>query len=149
MRYFFTADTHFGHDAIIKYCDRPFKHSNEMDRVLVDNWNAVVGKKDIVYHLGDFAFGSSDYAAKMLNKLNGSIHLIEVNHDDKALSSIKSKFASYKQLSDIKIHGQKITLCHYPMLSWRSSFHGAWHLFGHVHGKLENPAPFSIDVGVD
>jgi calcineurin-like phosphoesterase family protein len=56
----------------------------------------------------------------------------------------------YQGLKDIRIGNQKITLCHYPMRSWNCSFHGAWHLFGHVHGRMENVnTGLSFDVGVD
>lgn len=50
---YFTADIHFGHARIIDYCDRPFNNADEMDRVLIKNWNSVVGSKDVVYILGD------------------------------------------------------------------------------------------------
>ena len=28
---FFTADTHFGHNNVIRFCDRPFSSAAEMD----------------------------------------------------------------------------------------------------------------------
>ena len=83
-------------------------------------------------------------------RLNGKIHLILGNHD-KMSQELYSSFTEVNGgLKDIKIDGQKITLCHYPMRSWNSSFHGAWHLFGHVHGRMENVnTGLSFDVGVD
>ena len=51
---FFTADTHFGDDAIRRYENRPFTDIEEMDRELIARWNAVVGPADTVWHLGDF-----------------------------------------------------------------------------------------------
>lgn len=53
MKIFVTADTHFLHGNIIAYCGRPFT-SETMTDELVDRWNAVVGKDDLVIH---FRFG--------------------------------------------------------------------------------------------
>ena len=59
MNTFFTSDQHYGHAMILEYCNRPFADVQTMNETLVDNHNAVVGKKDTVYHLGDFAFRGS------------------------------------------------------------------------------------------
>ena len=42
-RVFFTSDTHFNHTNIIRYCDRPFKSTDEMNEKLIDNWDSAVG----------------------------------------------------------------------------------------------------------
>jgi calcineurin-like phosphoesterase family protein len=73
------SDTHFGHDNIIKYCDRPFANATEMDEALIENWNSVVKDGDIVYHLGDVYFSEGH---KALPKLKGRKRLILGNHDD-------------------------------------------------------------------
>jgi len=49
------SDCHFGHDNIRKYTNRPFNSVEEMNQVLVNNWNMVVNEDDVVYHLGDFS----------------------------------------------------------------------------------------------
>ncbi len=48
---YFTADMHFGHRAIITMQNRPFESVEEMDKVLLQNYNAVVQKDDTVYIL--------------------------------------------------------------------------------------------------
>jgi calcineurin-like phosphoesterase family protein len=40
------------------------------------------------------------------------------------------------------------------MRSWNKAFHGSWHLYGHVHGRLQRederkPTMLVKDVGVD
>lgn len=124
----------------------------EHDEALVQNWNTVVTRDDIVYHLGDLGLCHSTYLGKILNRLNGSIHIILGNHDKTALQISKTanvkRFASISDSKYIRVENQHIFLLHYAMRTWRSSYHGSWHLFGHSHGRM---APFgkSFDVGVD
>jgi calcineurin-like phosphoesterase family protein len=128
-----------------------------MDETLIAYWNAKVQPNDIVWHLGDFSFRghSPEY---YLNRLNGQIYLVLGNHDD--LNRIHGmhtadtvggkKFQAIETLKELKVEGQKITLCHYSMRVWNTSHHGAWHLYGHSHGTIEkSPWGKSIDVGVD
>ena len=60
MKIFVTADTHFNHENIIKYCNRPFKDVNEMNEVIINNWNSVVSKDDIIYHIVYYWFRTKD-----------------------------------------------------------------------------------------
>ena len=80
---FFTSDTHFNHEAILRFCDRPFTSIQEHDKVLIDNWNSVVGPEDTVFHLGDFCFGGFPKWKEIREQLNGHIILIVGNHDDR------------------------------------------------------------------
>lgn len=144
-QYWFTADTHFGHTNIIRHCRRPWADLYEHDKRLIAYWNQRVAPNDIVYHLGDFSWGDAE---SYLNKLHGTIHFIEGNHDAKGALRWKERFASYSPLLEVKIEEQLIVLCHYAMRSWRNSHRGAWHLFGHHHGNLSSHGK-SFDVGVD
>lgn len=141
----FSSDTHWGHSNILKYCNRPFNSVQEMDEVLIENWNKVVREKDTVYHLGDFSFRNQD---EYIRRLRGrELHFIMGNHDKKAISNI---WLTVSKLKEIRIDKQSITLCHYAMRVWNKSHHGAFHLYGHSHSTLEGePWGKSMDVGVD
>lgn len=153
MTTWFTADTHFGHANIIRYCDRPFETKEEHDETLIKNWNERVQPNDHVYHLGDVGFGPPEYLRKLLARLKGKIHLIEGNHDGPATSPECSKrFVFIKPVHYKKLYtanrAVEVFMSHYPHRSWPKSFHGSFHLFGHVHGKLP-PHGLSFDAGVD
>lgn len=57
---YFTADTHFGHCNVIRFCDRPFASAEEMDEAMIQNWNERVTGNDTVYILGDKFLETSD-----------------------------------------------------------------------------------------
>ncbi len=150
MAVFFTSDTHFGHAAMLKLSQRPFASVDEMDAALVAAWNAMVAPGDTVYHLGDFCFRNPRSAADYLAELNGEVHLVFGNHDGATLQRHTGSFASIRTISEIVIGGKTIVLCHYPMREWHGCWRGAWHLFGHVHGRLNHePLGYSLDVGVN
>lgn len=79
MRRFVTSDLHFFHKNIIAYCQRPFADVEEMNEVIIKNWNEVVKKDDMVYVLGDFSFCSREMVKELVLKLNGRKILIAGN----------------------------------------------------------------------
>lgn len=152
MTAWFVSDTHFGHKNIIRLCNRPFKTVEEMDEVMIANWNNVVDKGDTVYHLGDFAFRSSSGVGTYRKRLNGEIHLVYGNHDKWAhrLHGPAVGFASISVYKEIEIAGQNIILCHYAFRTWNKKHYGSWNLHGHSHGKLpRDPGSKQLDMGVD
>ena len=173
MTTWFTADTHFGHANIIKYCARPFLTPQERERALTDargKWrvsddtvrrhddglldaiNARVEVDDILWILGDYCWGRLDEAARYRERIAcRNVHLVWGNHDHR---SIEPVFSSCIEQGMLTIEGQHIWLNHYPMRSWDGRFHGRWQLYGHVHGRLvaqdeSNLAMLTRDVGVD
>lgn len=78
---FFTSDTHFSHNNIIRYCDRPFADTDHMDEEIIRRWNETVGPDDIVYHLGDIALGPIEKSLAKVARLNGHKIAVLGNHD--------------------------------------------------------------------
>lgn len=146
-RIWFTADTHFGHDAIRRHCLRPFNSIEEMDQTMIQNWNSMISKKDVVFILGDFAWKNHSH---YIMALKGKKILIRGNHDKMSLN-VERNFTAVYDIRGTTIHGQYIVLCHYPMRSWNGKSYKSWHLYGHVHGRLsfDPTCTYSMDVGVD
>jgi calcineurin-like phosphoesterase family protein len=150
MAVFFTSDTHFGHDAVIRNCERPFTSVEEMDEALIARWNETVRPGDTVHHLGDFLSRGPHDATYYLDRLNGKIHLVAGNHDKPVIRDHAERFASVTMMNEVVVSGQSMILCHYPMREWDGAYAGTWHLHGHVHGRLNHdPVGRSMDVGVD
>lgn len=162
---FFTSDTHFSHKNIIRFCDRPFKTTEEMDEMMIEAWNNKVGPDDVVFHLGDFCWGGSENWNRVLDRLDGHIHLIVGNHDVKNIrQGFMKHFDSICFQRQIVVEGRHIYLNHYPLLTWgglyRDDQDKVWQLFGHVHSRerynggadsfrLQYLLPQQMDVGVD
>lgn len=157
---YFTADSHFNHANIIKFCNRPFNNVEQMNETLIDNWNQVVGKDDIVFHLGDFCLGGAAEWTKLLDRLNGKIYLILGNHDLKNIrQGFIQRFEHVALQMFITVDKQKMYLSHYPFLCFEGGYKDVWQLFGHVHTRKNNTGidaerlqylyPTQYDVGVD
>lgn len=147
---FFTADTHFNHDNIRRYSNRPFASAQEMNEALIQNWNSVVNATDTVYHLGDFAMSWRENNTRNIRRrLNGNILFVRGNHD-KDIDQYRDCFGWIKDVAFVRVNGQEIFLSHYAHRVWNKSHHGCWHLYGHSHGSLpDDPNSLSFDCGVD
>ncbi|WP_299482312.1 metallophosphoesterase [uncultured Roseibium sp.] len=148
MTTFFTSDTHFTHDRILKLANRPYRSIQEMEKAFIQNWNATVSREDTVWHLGDFGFDeiSPGKAAELFHRLNGKKNLILGNHDPSHLPTLP--WESTRTSIEISVEGECVFLCHYPWMTWPGARKGVIHLFGHLHGKWLG-TDRSTDVGVD
>ena len=157
----FTSDTHFCHENIIRFCNRPFRNVTEMDKELIQRWNETVPEDGVVFHLGDFCFGSPSDWNNIISRLHGQIYLILGNHDMKQVGQgFMHRFALVAQQMTIRVGGQPVILNHNPFLCYGGSYRDTWQLFGHVHSgplnregkdieRLVNLFPRQYDVGVD
>jgi len=155
---FFTSDLHLGHANIIRHCNRPFATVDEMDEVLIDNWNAKVSKGDTVYILGDLMFRNKRPAEEYLSQLNGKKHLVVGNHDKAWMKKVDLSrwFESVEMMRFFSDGQRKITLCHYPMMSWPFSNHDGWLIYGHIHENTDmdywpliERSAYMLNAGVD
>lgn len=122
---FIIADTHFGHQNIIKY--EPMRKvylGDRPDQRLRDIWNETINKDDTVLHLGDFAW-KGDSIERYANALNGKKYLLRGNHDkgsqvylDNGFSDVidfSAKGEAAYHIEEIK--GRRILFSHYPIVS--------------------------------
>lgn len=151
----FTSDLHLGHARILEFCGNTRRGStvDEHDENIIEAWNSVVKKGDVVYILGDECLGDRDKGYKNIARLNGCKHLIRGNHSQLKTQEHKDVFQDirdYKRIS-VSIDGRKqgIIMCHFPIISWDSMTHGTWMLFGHCHGNLHDFGGKMLDVGLD
>lgn len=149
----FTSDTHFSQVRTLELSKRPFNGVQEMDKIIIKNWNSKVSQHDTVYHAGDFG----DY--NKVKELNGNIILICGNYEEKDLKTkfnndfnlfnkylkelgfkqvfLKEIFYSNNSMKNIKI-------CHEPLNCDMNKFN----LFGHVHGLCKIKT-FGLNIGID
>lgn len=152
MRYY-TADWHFFHKQIIRYCDRPFKSESEMRQVIITRYNQTVGKDDTCFVLGDAAMlGTSqwEHLKAVLAKMNGTKHLIFGNHDE-------FKWQRYLDIGFTTVHsalwlvdgGLDIVLAHDPSV-YCTLDKDAILLCGHIHTLFKSMKENRVvNVGVD
>jgi calcineurin-like phosphoesterase family protein len=149
----FTSDIHFGHKKIIEFCATTRGHFNnveEMNQGIIKRWQEQVAPDDTVYILGDVFFTSATEAKSILSQLPGKKHLILGNHDKMIRSDvgIQEYFESIHEYLTVVIDGIKVVMFHFPIYEWDNMHYGAYHVYGHVHGRAEVDGR-CMDVGID
>jgi len=139
---YFISDLHLGHERIIKLCNRPFGSVTEMNEALIEGWNKKVKKNDTVYVLGDVVWDKNK-VVEYMRRLSGKKILVAGNHDKPWVrrEECLGCFDSVVQYLEISLEGHPITMCHYPMLEWRSSREDeprklGYHIHGHIHNRI-------------
>jgi len=135
----FTSDLHLGHYKLIRELRQDIippdsSDLSDHDSILLDRIFEVVKSGDNFYCLGDiFWKANTEKKTEIFNEFQKrriNFHWILGNHD-KPFKHTAVK--SIQQIKDIKIDGQAITLCHYPLMVWKNSHYGSWQLYGHEH----------------
>ena len=138
---YLTSDFHFGHENIIKFCNRPFKNRHQMDSAMIDNYNSIVADDDIVFILGDFSMSNNrEVISSYCNKLKGQKHLILGNHDRmRPFASVHTSYVLEKY---------NLFMVHDPAVCVVGKQMGYNCVCGHIHNlfKFHNGV---LNVGVD
>ena len=133
---FFISDTHFGHATMLKFTNydgtrmRPFDSIEELDELMIQNWNEVVKPHDRVYHLGDVCYhcGNRD---QIMSRLNGKKVLVKGNHDKDQLGWYIKYFEDIR--GTFHIDGNYL-LSHFPVHP-DSKGRFVRGLHGHIHAQ--------------
>lgn len=171
---FFTSDTHYYHNNVIRYCDRPYTSVEEMNEDMVKKWNEIVSPDDVVYHLGDFSLAIRPVEL-FTPRLNGVKYLVPGNHDwihpthKKGRRNMEKWVQKYMECGwyilpnvgmqlTLNYEIGAVNLCHMPYGDRRFPLHtsednGNILLCGHVHEKWKtrrsDRGTLMINVGVD
>jgi calcineurin-like phosphoesterase family protein len=129
-----------------------------MDSFMMDKWNERVGQHDTVYVIGDLMFRAAKNPTEYLSNLKGRKHLIAGNHDKSWMNKVDMDafFESVSLMQTISDGSHKITLCHYPMMTWNGVRRGAYHIYGHIHNNTGDfywpllfKMPQALNAGVE
>lgn len=155
MNTFVSADLHFGHASIFKFCPNRIALGDTVeahDAALIERWNAVVQPIDRVYFLGDLTFYKEEKVIRhILDNLNGTIFFVPGNHDKHIMGVLNAhpRVKVQPPLVYQKFTQRSAVLCHYPLVEWQNSFHGTYMLHGHAHGQYPESKWRCMDVGID
>ena len=155
------SDLHLNHDREFIWKVRGFKNVWEMNRAIIENWNALVEPGDDVYVLGDLCLGgaeSIDDNRKLIQSLKGNLHIVRGNHDTNARWDMYDYCYNVVEIENVIYLDYKdyhFYLSHYPTITGsleKSSLkHCLCNFYGHIHDKARfyNDMPFMYNVGCD
>ena len=116
----------------------------EMNEVMITNWNKVVGDDDTVYHIGDFTLTTSQSKFwEVFSRLKGRVVFIRGNHDKVLEKVFPGEMVDVKM---IKSSGRNFWLSHYQHAEWPDKHKGTLHLFGHSHGNQQYTLAGAFDM---
>ncbi len=149
----FISDTHFNHANVLKFTYyeggpkiRPdFETVEEMNEVMIQNWNKAIKPEDKVYHLGDVMFGNSKHYYSILSRLNGKKRLIVGNHDDIKDPALSSHFQKIQMWNYFKEHDFLVT--HVPIIR-PEICKVKFNVHGHIH-QNDDPSPVHLNISVE
>lgn len=122
-----------------------------MNEFMIDQWNSVVTKNDIVYHVGDFGFGDDSMLTVIYRRLNGrEKHLIRGNHDRSRKGCVAQGWNSVQsQARYTTAQGYNVLLQHRP---WQDDVPPPGVqliVHGHIHNHAARRGHINLNVSVE
>ena len=144
---FLISDLHIGHTDIHEKWRTAYCSQSDHDECMVQAWNTVVNKNDIVKVLGDFIIGLKNL--HYINDLNGQIHWILGNHDPKITRDVLTSFPRISYVGGVLPYKGAI-LSHVPVHPIELEYRN-WNLniHGHLHEEKGLPKEKYYNVNAD
>ena len=99
-----------------------------MNEYIINKWNSIVTENDVVYHLGDVGFVSTEELKQLVERLNGTKILIRGNHDYKrGLNGWKE--VGFSEVYKKKLILENLILTHEPIEVEENYIN----VFGHIY----------------
>lgn len=127
MSTFLFSDPHFHHENMAKR--RGFSSAEEMNELIVKNWNNTISKHDCVFLLGDITMEKKQY--EILSRLKGIIHVVLGNHDQR--QHVQELLKYVNSVSGIIDYKKIAILTHCPIHPSQLEFRYSYNIHGHVH----------------
>jgi calcineurin-like phosphoesterase family protein len=121
------SDPHFGHEKMA--IRRGFSSAEEMDELIVKNWNNTISKRDAVYIMGDITMEKNNYT--ILGRLQGLINVVLGNHDQK--QHVREMLKYIHSVAGMVDYKKTVIFTHCPIHSSQLEFRYKYNIHGHVH----------------
>lgn len=157
-----TADAHFGHGNIIRYCNRPFRDIEHMNERLIAGILERTRPGDSLIHVGDFACRGNEKSVEGLrlpwtfyaDQIKARLVLLEGNHDkqNKVKTVGRHLFCRIGHFSAFVSHLPTDNEDHDPLLMDYVRRTCDFAVCGHVHDSWttkECNGILNVNVGVD
>lgn len=139
------SDTHFFHEKIIMYANRPLNH-NEL---MICSWNIMVQPEDNILHLGDVVLAKTNKIKDIAPLLRGHKYLINGNHDSRRKLRKLMGFTTFNRDAMLFKKFGEFTLIfsHVPVHKIKHPL--TYNLHGHIHqlkSRTENHINMCVEV---
>ena len=154
----FMSDLNYNNENVIKFNRRPFENVKEMNWHIEQELITKVGPGDILFDMGDLFWKTDETTMKNVISLASPKEWYKIlgNHDNYNVyrkSYIGTLFTLLSDILEINVDHEgrnyRLTLCHYPMISWNGKARGTLMIHGHCHGNIDNINTESTDLRVD